>query len=242
MKEQDRQLFILDDQVWSSMSFEDVKDTIDDMEELGIAFPPCQYFDIMTKQIVVDRIYNRFRASGDEMHSRDPNMNIKWRFNFNKELDEFTADMLALRSNEKEWVSFLADKRNKRPVEDNARDVEKMAQWVLAFMLVALIAKNSEKTVKENKLAKLGIGKKNPKNMYKYTTTVTIGKITETIGTGDSTKGGWKVRPHLRRGHIREQKFGPNNQYSKKVFIQPIFVNAAEGYVNNRTAYNVRVA
>ena len=115
------------------------------------------------------------------------------------------------------------------------------SRWVANYLLVALAAKNAVKTTKENKLAKLGIGKKNPKNSYAYTTTISIGKITETT-EGEGGSGGWTVRPHLRRGHIREQRYGPNNQYSKKVFIQPVFVNASGDFINSRAAYNVKVA
>ena len=242
MKEQDRQLFILDDKVWDSMTFEDVKDTMDDMNEMEIAYPPCQYFDIMTKKIVMDRIYDRMNGTNHVKTSQHSHKDIKWRYNFDSDLKDFTADMFAQYESTNKWTSFLSDPRNKGPIEDNIDGIKRMAEWILAFMLVALISKNAEKTVKENKLAKLGIGKKNTKNSYKYTTTVTIGEITETIGAEDGSTGGWKVRPHLRRGHIREQHYGPNRQYSKKVFIQPVFVNAVEGFVNNRQAYNVRVA
>ena len=61
----DRQLFILDDAVWDSMSFNDVRSTIKDMQELDIAKPPCKYFDVMTKARAVDLIESE-AVQGDE--------------------------------------------------------------------------------------------------------------------------------------------------------------------------------
>lgn len=251
----DRQLFILDDRVWDSMSFDDVANTIDDMREMDIAHPPVQYFDVMTKLYVVDRIQDFLDPKNDQQIGKYfPNKNMIWRFSFQDDLSKVIFQMLQSFDNEKTWVDFLENYYRKEV--ENRKDLTKeekieeiaetqfwinlVSPWVLAYLLVALAAKNSVKTVKENKLMKLGIGKKNQKNKYRYTTTITIGEITETEGTGEG--GGWKVRPHLRRGHIREQRFGPNRQYSKKVFIQPVFVNASEDFINSRRAYNVKVA
>lgn len=249
----DRQLFILDDRVWDSMSFDDVTSTIDDMRELDIAYPPVQNFDVMTKLKVVDRIQKfldpeNFENVGPYLS----NNNMIWRFSFSDDLKKMIAKMMQSFDNEKTWVNFLESHYTKEvanredlTIQEKISDIKEtqywihlVSTWVLAYLLVALAAKNSIKTTKENKLMKLGIGKK--KNNYRYTTTVTIGEITETEGGKEG--GGWTVRPHLRRGHIREQRFGPNRQYSKKVFIQPVFVNASEDFINERKAYNVRVA
>ena len=67
---------------------------------------------------------------------------------------------------------------------------------------------------------------------YDYITTIKIGKITETMrsdGDGQSS-----VRPHLRRGHIRNQRVGKGLEEVKPIFISPVFVNADEGWINNQ--------
>lgn len=253
--EEKRQLFILDDQVWDSMTFEDVQATINDMRELDIAKPPCQYFDIMTKARAVELIQNNYGQEDEKLGEKFYKDDVIFRFTLSDDLEEVSSDLLIVFPNKREPLSFIQDLfRETGPYStlSEERQREEYIQtkdwimatggWVLSYLLVALAAKNSVKTSKQNKLAKLGIGKKNVKNSYAYTTTISIGKITETEKVGDGSKGGWTVRPHLRRGHIREQRFGPNNQYSKKVFIQPVFVNAAEGFVNNRAAYNVRMS
>ena len=249
-----RQLFILDDQVWDSMTFEDVQATINDMRELDLAKPPCQYFDIMTKARAVDLIQNHLVEDDQRLGEKYHHDDMIFQFSFSEDFKQVSADLLIILPNSKKPLSFIQDmfredgpyslfteEQQKEEHKDLCNWIILIATWVLAYLLVALAAKNSVKTSKQNKLAKLGIGKKNVKNSYAYTTTISIGKITETEKVGDGSKGGWTVRPHLRRGHIREQRFGPNNQYSKKVFIQPVFVNAVEGFVNNRAAYNVKM-
>lgn len=237
----DRQLFILDDRVWDSMSFDDVKNTMNDMSELDIAYPPCRYFDILTKAKVVHQIVEQtadIKTPEDKTH----NYPMKWRYDFDEKLWDYKAEMFGQFKKNGEWVLFSEDNSkhlNDEDYQDSVEWTKEISSWVLAFLLVSLATKNSIKTIKENKLMKLGIGKKKD-GKYRYTTTVTIGEITETEGTGEG--GGWTVRPHLRRGHIREQRYGPNRQHSKKVFIQPVFVNASEDFINERKAYNVRLA
>ena len=68
-----------------------------------------------------------------------------------------------------------------------------------------------------------------------------IGKITENY----ESKGGShsSPKPHLRRGHIRTQHYGVGNKEIKKIFIQPVFVNADEGWIaDQRKAYVVKAA
>jgi hypothetical protein len=102
---------------------------------------------------------------------------------------------------------------------------------------VLLATRNVTREVKTSKLAKLGIGK----NSYSKTTTLRIGNVTELQGSEAGI--GVNRRPHLRRGHIRRQKYGPGFQFEKKIFVQAVFVNADEDWIAERTAYNVsRVA
>ena len=75
---------------------------------------------------------------------------------------------------------------------------------------------------------------------YPYTTTLTIGKVTENYDGSEFT--GVSRRPHLRRGHVRTQHYGPRNEMTKKVFIPSVFVNGSEDLKSNRVAYNVSFA
>lgn len=105
--------------------------------------------------------------------------------------------------------------------------------YAYCVLLVLLATRNVIRETVVNKAAKLGIGK----NRYPYTTTLKLGTIEQSVGNGAP---GSPRRPHLRRGHIRNQKYGPGFEFTRLKWIEPVFVNAAEGWVENaRTAYNV---
>lgn len=82
-------------------------------------------------------------------------------------------------------------------------------------------------------MARLGIGK----SKYLSTTTLRIGEVVEREGKSLHTNT--HVRPHLRRGHIRNQRYGANLSLSRQVFIEAVFVNADEGWIAERTSYSV---
>jgi len=103
-------------------------------------------------------------------------------------------------------------------------------------VLIALLAtRNIVKETKESKLHKLGIGKKN-KLRHRYTTYL---RLPETMprDPADQTSPGSPKRPHWRRGYIRRQHFGAANAFIKKIWIEPVFVNADHEYVESRKAY-----
>jgi hypothetical protein len=99
-------------------------------------------------------------------------------------------------------------------------------------LLVLLATRNADKHVKHSGLVKRGIGKG-----YVNTTTITIGKVSDNAGTSEGT--GVRRRPHLRRGHIRNQRSGPGLNVVTAIFIEPMFINADDGWVGERTAYRV---
>ena len=107
------------------------------------------------------------------------------------------------------------------------------------LLIVLLATKNTVTETKHNKALSLGIGKRDRK--HEYVTTITIGAVTEVEPSADpSTATGRRLRPHLRRGHIRRQHFGPNREWIKKIFIAPVFVNSTDEVKNTlRTRYNV---
>jgi hypothetical protein len=109
----------------------------------------------------------------------------------------------------------------------------------IAHALIALLAtKNVVKSIKHNPLAKHGIGaKKNSTKRYEYVTTISVPR--ELPKDEEHKPSGNERAPHLRRGHIRRQHYGPGNELIKKIFIAPIFVNADKTWVKQRTAYNV---
>lgn len=108
---------------------------------------------------------------------------------------------------------------------------------VLYKTLICLLAtRNIEKRVSHSKLARFGVGKQKTE----YVTTLHIGAMqTErTKGEGEAAAGG-PLRPHWRRGHSRLQHYGPRGSMTKKIWIEPVFVNSDAEYTGGRAAYNV---
>ena len=130
---------------------------------------------------------------------------------------------------------------DKNDTKSYKRLMSGIALKIRQILIVMLATKNH---VKEQKIDKdLARGRFNKKQAYRkdypITTTILIGKITETYESKGGT--GSAKRPHMRRGHIRTQHYGPENELTQKIFIQPIFVNADEGWITERKAYNVGV-
>jgi hypothetical protein len=106
----------------------------------------------------------------------------------------------------------------------------RMAGHYVITLVVLLATKNASKTTE--KIKKHGPKSRKRPREYDYITTIKIGKITETQrGDGD---GQSSVRPHLRRGHIRNQRVGKGLSEVKPIFIQPCFINADESWINNQ--------
>lgn len=111
---------------------------------------------------------------------------------------------------------------------------------LVQLLIVMLATKNAIKTIKNNKLARLGIGRKHKGFERGYPTVTTISIPTVLPDDEDHVPGtGSPKCAHLRRGHIRRQKYGPKRSYIRQIWIDPIFVNADETFVSNRKAYNV---
>lgn len=242
MDERNRQLFVLGADVLTATTWDDIKSTGKDMHELGIFNVPVTKFDIdpaATCAQVHHFIYQEDPSPDHSMfgyifrYDFEDKDNIKYFIGVKGgkfvELNDPSLprevagidDILAI-SDAKDDIDFLID----------------VAGHLVATLIILLATKNINKTVRENKLSKFGIGKKSKD--YKYITTIKLGEITESMPS-DGTRG--PMRPHLRRGHIRNQHFGEGNKEVKKIFIQPVFVNADDGWVeNNRKAYVVKAA
>lgn len=246
------QLFILSRDLLDSVSDEEVAATFEDMMELGIAQSPFRELSI---QVPMDRVFRLVDKDGivqplpdthkehpvvyhivvHEMAMQGNHLNIladiivelvQW-----NDMKHVPDTMVMLRKMEKQGV-LTRDQVN------HFRDtIPEAAKRLLILLIVLLATRNVEKTVVRNKLAKFGVGKRKAE----YTTTLKIGKVTERSEPtqGDNHEPGAPRRPHLRRGHIRRQRYGPNFELVKKVFIQPVFVNADLGFINARSAYNV---
>lgn len=210
------QIFALHSELTNTIPPQIVAATYQDMHELGIDNPPYDFFGI--KLVGFTDYHNH----------------VLYTFDFRKEGFGINANMRC------GMVSI--DDVYKLDYPTNKNEEEKFqtfAAMTYINFIVLMATKNIAKTTKESKLHKLGIG---GKRSYKprYTTTLRIGLITENAD-GTPIETGKTVRPHLRRGHIRRQRFGPNRVEIRKIFIQPCFVNADETFINARNQYNISI-
>lgn len=88
-----------------------------------------------------------------------------------------------------------------------------------ALFLVILATKGIVKDRQKNKLASLGIGKD---KRFRYITTLRPSVAYAPQQAGDGTRKA--PRPHLRRGHIRNQRHGEGNAMVKRIWIEPCLV------------------
>jgi hypothetical protein len=132
------------------------------------------------------------------------------------------------------WHPYeLRDRDNEQP---NKRGHEE----IINFLITLLATKNALKRTIRHPLAnRIHCKKSGSQRNYEYVTTISIPQELEADPEHPPT-GGTKC-PHLRRGHIRRQHYGPKNAFIRKIWIEPIFVNADPTFVSTRKAYNLGV-
>lgn len=211
------QLFTFDDSLLLSANPDDIDATFADMEELGIANPPVPTFDLQLSgaQLFVPL------PSCDAAAARTI---MTWQIRY-----RFSAGQLQDTAIGPRWISIL----NHDCGEDFCDQLITLGFEFYKLLLVSLATRNVEKVTTESKLGRLGIGK--PK--HRFTTLICIGQLAP-VTSGEGTTGTTK-RPHLRRGHIRRQPFGPSLQSVRKIWIAPLFVNAEKGMAEGRKAYQL---
>lgn len=250
----DRQLFVLGAEIWSSIHREEIIATGRSMLEAEIYNYPYDEFDISAYGKTKDLMPWVFRESQahpeiwNSLKKDERPMSFHFRYyGFNKKTFKYSmrvnlgGEYVFLPSNSEELLSGFPSlgRHEARSMNNRAADA------MLGTLLVLLATRNVEKEVLENPkrykdpASKGGVRQIKNKD-YKYITTIKIGKITETLRSNATSRG--PVRAHLRRGHIRNQRFGEGLKEIKQVFIQPVFVNADDGWIENqRKEYRIKM-
>lgn len=255
--EDHKQLFRMSPEIWKFTNFEDVVETYTDMREMKLDRSPFPKFAIEAKlkffkhmmgddgPRVIENVQNCSVLAEYEMETladgEENPCGLKITLiNDNGFILANRIDLIELfRQKKRSSVFKSSGDVNWEKDTGLHEDLLNIAFDMRMVLLVMLATRN----VKQEMIVNRGLmsGRSNKKNDYRkdypITTTIGIGKITETH-TGDSDDP-HTVRPHLRRGHIRTQRFGPDLAFEKKVFIEPVFVNASQGWIAKRAAYNV---
>jgi len=251
--EMDRQLFVLGPEIWSSIDKSEVMATASSMRDAGVYDLPYEEFDISAygeTRHIMTWIYQVIDDYGDTWNSiKEDKTPVELHFRY-KVVDEkhYTYSMKVNVGNSYIFLPQGSDEllsAFKSLGPDSAHYMNDIAADALLTTLnVMLATRNVDKDVSHNPkrykdpMSKSGI-KQIKNNDYEYITIIKIGKIVDTMRS-DGHRG--PVRPHLRRGHVRNQRIGEGRKDVKQIFIQPVFVNADEGWIENqRKEYRVKM-
>lgn len=254
------ELFLIPADTITASVFAEVRATYADMTSLGIAHLPYSHciigvpgrtaftlstpsgFVIPANEAQLGRIKfpkgTPLKEIDDTLECLDTYAKFEARFHF---YSEKLINVTLRKDSISPWHSLedVSDEiPNGRSIRQVKADLDDTAAYVRELLIVLLATRNAIKTRVKDKLLALGIGRnKRRLNNQRplYTTTITLPTLGDTP-TGQPT--GRTVAPHLRRGHIRNQAWGPRRSFHKSVWIDPIFVNADPSYVSTRVAYN----
>lgn len=247
------ELFLLSDETVRSCDMKEVEATYSDMASLDLDHLPYSHCIIgvpgrsifhltgIDVKIGKDGKYEiNFKPGADIeniIKTVENFMAFEARFTF---LDEsFVHAQVRLNSMDK-WQDTTRFQLTPKHKDEMEYSIGKSAYELRKLLIVLLATRNAIKTRTKDKLLALGIGKRKYANDRPlYTTTISLPRIIES--EHDPIPTGIPKRPHLRRGHIRKQKYGPRLSFMKAIWIKPCFINTDDDFVSPRFAYNTSI-
>jgi len=231
----DRQLFVIGEEIWSSIDRDVVISTCDALQELNIFEAPFEEFDLRVSTTKASLA--KFMKFEDQYLSSlgdDASSTTTFRYKIKK-----IEEQMFFQYKRKLGNKFIDKKNAEKLLGIPTQSADFFADLFLSTLIALLATKNVEKETETIK--KHGPKSRKRPREYRYITTIKIGKITETMRSEASGERA-PVRAHLRRGHIRNQRIGEGRKDVKQIFIQPVFVNADDGWIENqRKEYRIKI-
>lgn len=203
-------LFKIAANIFESVSFDDIQKTAEDMEQLEIYSPPFDEFYIQGNwKFICNLLKSGADTPIEDLISGGSPLVTDLIFHYR--YDGKYIHALILRSFN--GVDFIDV-----PQEMLEGDDRFWSEWVtfatVKLLVVLLATKNIKKEVQTCNKPNSRNRRERKLSQYSSVTTISIGKITETMRSVGANGG--SVRPHLRRGHIRSQPFGKGRSETKK--------------------------
>lgn len=245
-----RQLFCIDGETMNSLGKADVQATVKGLKELGLYHLP--YKTVSIRILQRDALTIKSPSEWRVKQMLEEHNNLKWvqdaqgwwrPTNLGEEHTIEFRD-LGTETFGTVWLVSQGSIRWK-PYEFLLEKTYEATQEHMRDILVTLLAtKNTVKSTVVDKLAKLGLCKGKAKHRYTYVTTISRPK---SVDLEDATEGPEQVvhgspkAAHLRRGHVRHQPYGPRKAFTRAIWIEPMWINGDEEFVNSRERYNVKL-
>ena len=234
-------LFRIASKVWAALDPDTMLDTMYAMQEMDIWSPPYMHFVVESPLLMEGKTWGKVIVNKKEDEERQWMSDKYWRVEFKCNDDE---EYIINNGRMFEYDGFICgDPRGDIPFSylqlrpENAEWIDHWVEVLFDALIILLATKNAEKKTIINDARSRTHREREDSKKYVTTTTIKIGAITETVLSEGGT--GRTVRPHLRRGHVRQQRFGEGREQIKKVFIAPCFVNADKDWVDINKDYKV---
>jgi hypothetical protein len=239
-------IFDIPTSVWKTINFADVEDTFEDMMTANLIHPPFPHFFVRAPfGSFVEATRNYVAKTGEEIPNIDDfpdwikefaHRSLVVEYQFRGKKTVFGRDEYDYRTR-----TSLGDGKDALPfnlVTQMPRDLsETMDLFVYKTLVTLLVTKNCDRKVVENTPRAKSKQAREDSKTYSTTTYISIGRITETHRSEGGSRG--PTRAHLRRGHIRRQRFGEGRSEVKTIFIPPVFVNADREWIDDRKKYKL---
>ena len=240
------ELFMIDQKAVEATNLDDVVRTFHEMASIGISAPPVNHLVIgFDPRIFISKFYPedcnlKMDRNVRKILADNPNVFVAVDIIYTQSSDIkndpneiFVATIEILKA----WIDRRTLKYTSKFMKVH-EDEELTMKAMFKTLVVLLATKNAQKDRVENSIRSSSAKQRNASKNFAYTTTIRIGKITENCKSGGT---GSPMRPHLRRGHVRNQRFGEGRREIKQIFIAPVFINADKEYVESqRIAYKIR--
>jgi len=234
-------LFDIPEKIIDSVDIETILETANDLIAMDLFGPPFETFSIRLSLVSSAKI--GLAASGNKSKNSLDNIVDKVVSNWGNQTLTITYKDFTKKN---DTLGCSLECHVTRKINDDVdflsgiddRTMRSMCNIICSVLIVLLATKNIERRVVKNDARANSKRARDDAKSFSTTTYLSIGRITETCRASGASLSG-PVRPHLRRGHIRSQRYGEGFKEVRKIFIQPVFVNADKEWVEQQKTYKL---